>query len=192
MTSAVGVGKGFGAATAYSFGKITAVAAALALHGLDHLAAEHNGICNLAYCDGQVTRCLDIAGAGAEIITVLLGAENLHAAFRAKENDSLFGDGDTLKFNGLSGADTAFEYKLGVKTNVNAVKAAIELNRLNRKLCPNDACGFNADVVGFFYNVLTAAGQKNAYVFIAVLVTAAVEYTIDIYSAAVFHKAVTR
>ena len=87
MTRAVRVGKGFGAATAYSFGKITAVAAALALHGLDHLAAEHNGICNLAYCDGQVARCLDIAGAGAEIITVLLGAENLHAAFRAKENE---------------------------------------------------------------------------------------------------------
>ena len=101
MTNAVGIGKRLRAAAAYSFGEITAVAAAFALHRLDNLAAEHDGIGNLAYCDGQIGRYLHIAWHGAETVSALFGAEYLYRALRAEKDHSLFGNCNTLKFYGL-------------------------------------------------------------------------------------------
>jgi len=149
-----------------------------------------------AYVDRQADRIDDFAyrywqiGASlfaelrkrAVIVVVRIGAEDIDIAFAAIKNYLLFADGNAFNFLRLSGSDTRFKAKLYEKLDINLIKTAVKLNRLDIERRPYDIGTLNADAAGLFDYFLTETGKKYADVLKTILIAASVKYSTTIYA----------
>ena len=139
---------------------------------------QNNRIDDLHHRNRYIAALSAGAGLGTEIGCVGVALENVDVALAAIKNDALFQDCHALEFLASSIAYASLQIKLDVKTDVDRIKAAIELDGVDMDGRPADRGALDADATGALQDLVAEVGQKHPYVFKAVTVAAGIQDTV--------------
>ena len=159
----------------------TAAVAAL-VDALKHVNSENDWLCYLDNGGGQIVFLAAGLNAGAEIRDVSAAAEGAYVAIATVKNDLLIKYGDALKFLSATVSDARLKYELNVETDVDGVKASVELYGIKANVSFCDAGAFNSDASGVLDYFPAEICQKYSCVFKAITVSARVKYSVSLYT----------
>ena len=140
-------------------------------NGVDHLAHSRRGI--------SLAVSAEYVGA-AKAVVIGITAEYAYVAFASVKYYALLANGDSLKLLRSSGSNAPFTAKPCVESDVDLIKTAIELDRFNRDTGTDDFSVLNSDCRSIVYDITTEIGQIYTGIFKAILVAAAVKYTVAV------------
>lgn len=148
-----------------------------------YIHCEADRIDDFAYRNRQIGASLlsEIRNC-AEIVAVRIGAENADIALTAVKNYLFLADRDAFYLLRFPGSDARFKAEFNEEFDINLVKAAVKLNRLDGKRRPYDIGFLNAYAAGFFDYFLTETGKKNPNVLKTIFIAACVKNSTTIYA----------
>lgn len=152
-----------------------AATAGVAGSALEYRSVEDYRIDRLNYRLGDIANRLAFLIGVAEVICRVSGAEDIYIAFASVQYHMLIKDRYALEFLRLAAACACFECYFDEEPDVYCVKSAVEAYGIDTDICPRNACVLCTYVAGAVYYVTAAVCKTDAYIFIAVTVTAAVK-----------------
>ncbi len=163
----------------YRLGNVRATAATAALavvRLLVYADRENDRVNKLDGRRGQITRGAAERDSGAEIV-LARGFEHRYVVFAAVKNSLFVNYRNTVEALASFTSYASLKAYLDVESYIYGVKAAVEGNGVYRNVCPSDARVGHADVGGSSDYVVTERGEENLHVFIAIPITARIEYS---------------
>ena len=162
-------------------GNIATATAAMAFDfPFANASAEYNGIDDLYHRNGHTSTLTAGTGFCAKIGCIGIALENVDIALTSVEDDTLFKDCHPFEILAPSTPYTRFKFELNIKSNVDRIKTAIELDGIDMDRRPADRGALDADATGALQNLIAEVGQKHPYVFKAVAVAAGIQNTVSL------------
>jgi hypothetical protein len=158
-------------------GNIGSAAATItaAASGFYHLGRKKHGVYDLDDAHGNVAgTVVEISKiAGTDVGTAAIDRDVTNASV---ENDAFFRYRNALKLLIAANADASLKRYLDIKANGDLIKAAVELYGLNANVGPKDRSGFRPHRIRTSDDLLTEVAKINAYVLVAIPITAGIQY----------------
>ena len=157
-------------------------AATTIIDAFKNVHTEHDRLCYLNYCCGYVVFLAAGLNSRAEIRKISAATEGAYVAVTAIKDNLFVEDGNSVKFLRTTVSYASLEYQFNVETNINGVKASVELNGIKAYMGLRDASALNSDSTGVINDLLTEVGQKNPCIFKTIAVSARVKYPVSLYT----------
>jgi hypothetical protein len=121
------------------------------------------------------------SGTRAKVIAAnSMAFEDTDATLTAVKDHSLFKNSNSFQFLRASTAYAGFKYEFNVKANINRVKSAIELNRVDTDIGPNDLCASCSNCSRVLQDLVSKIRKVYAHVFKAISVSARIQNAVRI------------
>lgn len=156
------------------------IASAVAVVSFQNGRSENDGLNRFYNRDRQIGRatCRHASVTGC---VLRITAEDTHIALAAVKHDLFIQHGNTVKFLCTAVARTGLQVNLYVKARRDLIKPAVKLDRVDRDICPKNFGAHHANGrANAIQNVSTRIIQIDARVFVAILITTRIEYTVGV------------